>query len=160
MSVDKNYQPTYTKYMVNSNIMVLRKREGRGKFLTPLLVIHSFIALLFLLVFGGGLFQLGNLTNITKIPIYTLIISLAIITLVIITAPLIWRWKKWGIYGLILLFFVWLVEYYYYELPKYLTYALHTHRLTFIIIFQTLWPFLAFFFLYFWALKRKWHLFT
>jgi hypothetical protein len=150
--------------MANSTVTALKKKESRGIFLTLILLIHSFLALLFFTVFVGGIFTSGNIINVIKamqtLPFTTLVISLSIYFLVVATAPLIWLRKKIGIYGLILLFFVCLVEYYTYELPQYLATAHRTNTSPFFLLVQTLWQFLLFSLLYFWALKRKWHLFS
>jgi hypothetical protein len=146
--------------MAETALDTQRKKEGRGKFLTTILVLHSFIALLVMLFFIDRLFIHGNISALMNINILSGIIGFVILILLIISAPLIWTWNKFGAYGLILLFIVWLLEYFIYELPNYLTLADQTNTLPELIIFQTLWLYVALSILYFWALKRKWHLFS
>ena len=153
--------------MTDTSITLLRKKEGRGIALKTILLLHSIIAAIMLYTVGWGLFtfiksptiEMKLISESSSFVLLGSFISIIIFILIIFTAIALWKWKKIGVYGLTLLFFVWFVEYNIYELPKNLVIAHQTETIPFIIIIQTMWLYLLFALLYFFALKRKWHLF-
>ncbi len=131
------------------SINKLREKEGRGKFLTIMLVIYAvYIINNILYLFRTDLFNV----SITKIFLSNLGQGVALLFHIVILIG-IFRWKKAAVYGFFLLPTLQILYINLIVIPK------STFFITLLYAFAgvlTLWALLS---LWFFALKRKWHLF-
>lgn len=166
--IDNNFLLTYTKDMVDTQLAALRKKEGRGIFLTIILILHSLFALFITCFLIWALVtSISDLQMISKFILvsssYVLLgslFSIIIFLLTIIAAFFLWKWKKIGVYALAALFVVWLTEYFLYYFPKDMAVSYTKGINPFIAFITVSWFYFLYSLLYFWAIKRKWHLFT
>ena len=123
----------------DTSIEALRKKEGRGAFLTTMLVVESLPAMFFGLLIISTILKYNHLVpNIISISLPLLVMMASLVG--------IWKWSKVAIYGWIA-FFVYII---------FKWFATGTSAFDYI---QVILIYLMIGWLFFWAVKRKWHLF-
>lgn len=155
--------------MADIKLTARRKKEGRGLFLTSILIIHTIIAIMIIyriIYFGIYISTLHEIIDTGWPDKFNIIFTAAFYFLVIITIPYLWKWSKIGVYGLILFVLIWIANLYFW-LPGFLQLLFNVITKPISDFFQLIifiFPFLLVPFcaalLYYFAIKSKWYLFS
>jgi len=155
LSLTRRIAFIYPYIMADAKLKALKNKEGRGIFLTVMLIPHTLFAFVLFLTLILEILFTGLIHLLVPLNLYGLV-GLSTAILAPASAYFLWKWKKNGVYLLILFFLIYLLEYslYWLQIGILPAYKSFTYQIR-----NDIWFFIAYFCFYFWAIWRKRKLF-